>query len=141
MSNRIMALDIGQKTIGIALSDPLAIIAQPVTTIQRESWEKDLAAMSHLILHYDLHIIVIGLPKNMDGSIGKQAQYVYMIGERIQKAFPNLKIEYVDERLTTVMAEQSLIASKVKKKKRKAIIDQQAAVLILQTFLEQNRHS
>ena len=139
--SRILGLDVGSKTIGVAVSDQLGWIAQGVTTIRRKSWADDCSEIMRLVEQYDTKIMVIGLPKNMDGSIGKQAEYTYTIGERIQEALPEITIEYVDERLSTAIANQAMMASNLKARKRKEIIDQQAAVVILQSFLERRRNS
>lgn len=139
--SRILGLDIGSKTIGVAVSDQLGWIAQGVTTIRRKSWNEDCELLMQLVQEYASKTIVIGLPKNMDGSVGKQAEYTYTIGKRIQDALPEIQIEYVDERLSTTIANQAMMASNLKAKKRKEIIDRQAAVVILQSFLERKRNA
>jgi putative holliday junction resolvase len=135
MMERVFALDVGTKTIGIAVSDPLGITAQPVDTIRRTKLEADLQALRDLVAVYDASRLVVGYPRNMDGSAGAQAQYVDRFVAALQAAI-DLPVELVDERLTTRMASQAMKDLNVKAKRRKEIIDQQAAVVILQTWLD-----
>ena len=130
-----MGLDVGTKTIGIAVSDPLAITAQGVTTIRRSGLEADLAELRGLVEVYNASTLVVGYPRNMDGSAGEQARYVERFVASLQAALP-LPVEYVDERLTTRMASQAMLDLGVKARRRKEIIDQQAAAVILQTWLD-----
>ena len=133
---RIMGLDVGDKTIGIALSDPLGWTAQGLKTIQRTGIKKDLQKLGEIIKEYDVKKIVVGLPKNMDGTIGPQCQKVLEFNERLGKRFTDIEIIQWDERLTTVAAERTLIEADVSRKKRKEVIDKIAAVHILQGYLD-----
>jgi putative Holliday junction resolvase len=135
---RIMGLDIGSHTIGVAISDELGMTAQGLKTIKRKSMEEDLKEISLIIAQFKIDKIVVGLPINMDGTIGKQAemvsQWVKIIKEKI-----SLPIETWDERLSTVEASKVLLDVDLSRKKRKGVIDKLAAVLILQGFLNQSR--
>ena len=134
---RSLSLDVGDKTIGIAASDLLGLTAQGVKTIRRTSIKSDLQELGEIISEYDAKILVIGLPKNMNGTEGERCEIVRDFAEKIQKKFPELKQVFWDERLSTVAAEKFLIgAADVSRKKRKKVIDKMAAVYILQGFLD-----
>ncbi len=132
---RILGLDVGDKTIGVAVSDLLQITAQGVTTIRREGKKKDLLEIEKLIDEYDIKKIVIGLPKNMNGTIGPQSEKVIKFAEKIKNKF-NIELIYIDERLTTVSAERILIEGDVRRENRKKLIDKVAATYILQFYLD-----
>ena len=133
---RSLSLDIGDKTIGIAASDLLNLTAQGVKTIKRVSIKEDLKQLGELISQYDAKILVIGYPKNMNGTEGERCEMVKNFAEKISKTFPNMKQIFWDERLSTVAAEKSLIAADVSRAKRKKVIDKMAAVYILQGYLD-----
>jgi putative Holliday junction resolvase len=136
---RIMALDVGDKTIGVAVSDPLGLTAQGITTIKRKGMKNDIRELIELINEYNIELLVIGLPKNMNNTIGPQGEKVLKFTDKLKEL---LDIEMVlqDERLTTVSAEKMLINSNVRREKRKKVVDMIAATYILQTYLEkQNR--
>jgi putative Holliday junction resolvase len=135
VETRIIGLDVGTKTIGVAVSDPLGWTAQGVTTIRRSSLAADLDELRDLVKLYNATLLVVGYPRNMNGSVGDQARYVERFVESVREALA-LPVEFVDERLTTKMAQRAMIDGKVKAEKRKQIIDQQAAVLILQGYLD-----
>lgn len=132
---RILGLDVGTRTIGVAVSDPLGITAQPVTTIRRTKMDADMAELRGIIELYNASLLVVGYPRNMNGSVGEQAQYVDRFIEEMG-AQVSLPVELVDERLTTRMAQQAMKAGNVKAARRKEIIDQQAAALILQSYMD-----
>ena len=141
MDKRIMALDVGDKTIGVAVSDSLLITAQGVTTIERVGIKKDTTKVLDLIKEYDCGTLVIGLPKKLDGTDSIQTEKVYEFKEKMENklrssGMGDILIEYQDERLTTVMAEKVLIEADLSRKRRKEVIDKQAAVLILQGYLD-----
>ncbi|WP_077367758.1 Holliday junction resolvase RuvX [Anaerosalibacter sp. Marseille-P3206] len=136
--NRIMGLDVGDKTIGVAVSDPLGITAQGVTTIRRIGIKKDLEELEGLIDEYSVNKIVVGLPKNMNNTIGPQGEKVLKFVKKIENKF-KMDIILQDERLTTVSAERMLIEGDVSRKKRKEIIDKVAATYILQAYLDKNQ--
>ncbi|MBC2577558.1 Holliday junction resolvase RuvX [Peptostreptococcus russellii] len=135
LSGRIMGLDVGDRTIGVAVSDLMGITAQGVTTIRRESKKKDIEELKKLIKEHNVKYIVSGLPKNMNGTIGPQSEKVIKFCD-ILKEETGMEIDYWDERLTTVSAEKMLIDGDVSRKNRKKVIDKLAAVLILQNYLD-----
>ncbi|MGE9993817.1 Holliday junction resolvase RuvX [Peptoniphilaceae bacterium SGI.137] len=132
---RTMGLDLGTRTIGVAVSDPTQQIAQAVTTIRRSSFRDDLAKLKAIIEEYDVNIVVIGLPKHMNNDEGASAQRAHSFGVELRKA-TGLEIDYQDERLSTVTAEQVLQQSGVRRENRKKYIDRIAATVILQTWLD-----
>ena len=132
---RILGLDVGDKTIGIAVSDELFFTAQGVEVIRRTNLEKDFARLSALVTEYDVDTFVIGLPKNMDGSIGDRGLLVKKFADDLNAVISGKKIIFWDERLSTVAAQKSLIAADVSRAKRKKVIDKMAAVFILQGYL------
>ncbi|MBU5426705.1 Holliday junction resolvase RuvX [Tissierella pigra] len=132
---RIMGLDVGDKTIGVSVSDLLQITAQGVTTIRRESKEKDFKALEDLIKEYNIKKVVVGLPKNMNGTLGPQGEKTMKFAEKLKNKF-HIQIIYEDERLTTMAAEKLLIEGDVRREKRKGVIDKVAANFILQTYLD-----
>lgn len=137
MEMRIMALDVGDVRIGIALSDPLKITAQGLETLTRTNNKKDYQYIWQLIEDKEVSELVVGLPKNMNGTIGPQGEKVKTFVEELLKyKDADLKVIYVDERLTTVTAEKTLIAGDVSRKKRKQVVDKLAATIILQSYLD-----
>jgi len=136
---RFMGLDIGSHTIGMALSDELGMTAQSLKTIKRKSMEEDLREIKRVIDQFKIEKIVVGLPKNMDGTLGKQAERVLRwIKASREKIF--LPMVTWDERLSTVGASKILIEADLSRKKRKKVIDQLAAAFILQGYLDQMRN-
>lgn len=130
-----MGLDVGTKTVGVAVADELGITAQPITVIRRSNLKADLAELIRLAQDREVDRFVLGLPLNMDGSEGPRALATRKFGDALAKA-SNLTIIYQDERLTTVAAERSLIEADVSRSKRREVIDQVAASLILQGWLD-----
>lgn len=133
-----MGLDVGDKTIGVAVSDPLLITAQSLKTIKREGINKDIDAIRDIIDEYNISKIVVGIPKNMNNTLGPQGEKVLNFVEKLKNRF-DLDIVIEDERLTTVQAEKMLIESDVKRKNRKKVIDKVAATYILQSYLDRMR--
>ncbi len=133
--DRLMGLDVGDRTIGVALSDLLMITAQGLTTIKRTNLKADLQELRKIIDEYNVAKIVVGLPKMMDGTIGIQAEKVIAFTEKLKEKF-NLPVDFQDERLTTAISEKMLISADVKRNKRKEVIDKLAAVQILSTYME-----
>lgn len=142
--NKIMGLDVGDATIGVAICDALRITAQGRDTIRRVSIKQDIDILINYIIEESIQTIVVGLPKNMNGSIGPQAEKTLEFVKKLEK-----KIKYTDrlqsrdiqtvmwdERLTSVAAEKSMIQADLSRKKRKVIIDKIAAVYILQGYLD-----
>ena len=136
---RALALDIGDKTIGVAASDLLGITAQGVETIRRTSNRDDLKRLGELVLQYEATTFVIGLPKNMDGTEGTRCELVRKFATKLSAAFPEVNQIFWDERLSTVAATKNLIAADLSRKKRKKVIDKMAAVYILQGWLDSRR--
>jgi putative Holliday junction resolvase len=136
---RVMGLDVGSKTIGVAISDELGITAQGLKTIKRKSMDDDFRELEDIISQFKIGKIVVGLPKNMDGSLGKQAEFVLGWIDRLKQKAP-LPVETWDERLSTVEASRTLLKADLSRKKRKGVIDKLAAVLILQGYLQRNRN-
>ena len=132
---RIMSLDVGSRTIGIACSDALLMTAQGIETIRRTSLEKDFNRLQELIAEYEVHELVVGMPKNMNGTKGERAEKTEEFVEKMKEVI-DLPVSYWDERLSTVMAERQLIAADVSRNKRKSVIDKMAAVVILQGYLD-----
>lgn len=131
---RILALDVGEKRIGVAVSDPLGFTAQGVETIFTQGWSNDRARVKQLAAQYETDRLLIGLPKSMSGEIGPQAQRVQEFATQLIE--DGLKVRYWDERLTTVSAHRALIEGDMSRKKRKQVVDKVAAVYILQGFLD-----
>ncbi|NLW25547.1 MAG: Holliday junction resolvase RuvX [Clostridia bacterium] len=132
---RVMGLDIGDKRIGISISDPLKITAQGLQTLERTSLEKDIQYLLELMDEYEVEKLVVGLPKNMNGTLGPQAQKVKEFIDHLVKA-RDINVIFLDERLSTVTAEKTLIAGDVSRKKRKKVVDKLAATVILQSYLD-----
>ncbi len=138
---RKIALDVGDKTVGIALSDELGITAQGLMTLERVGIRKDTGKILDLVKEYNCDTIVIGLPKKLDGTDSIQTEKVYEFRTILENkmrstAMKGIEVVWQDERLTTVQAEKVLIEADVSRKKRKQVIDKQAAVLIMQSYLD-----
>lgn len=137
IKERVIGLDVGSKRIGIAISDPFGWTAQPIMTLHRTEISDDLAKINDLIVKENAKSLVLGLPKNMDGSVGFQGEEVRAFSEELKAIIdPEIKIFFWDERLSSVAAERILIEGNVSRKKRKGVIDKMAAVVILQTYLD-----
>ncbi len=135
---RIMGLDMGTHTIGIAISDELGLTAQGLKTLKRKSKEDDLREIAAVIGQFHISKIVVGLPKNMNGTLGEQAANVLGWVD-VLKDQTRLPVETWDERLSTVGANKVLLEADLSRRKRKKVIDKLAAVLILQGYLDGNR--
>ena len=135
MSKRAIALDVGDKRIGVAVSDPLGISITPLQPLQNDKsvFEK----IEKLIKQYETNVLVIGLPLTLKGEEGEQAKKVKKFVEKLKDLIPEAKIEFIDERFTTSLAEKHL-AQTTKKKKRKQKVDSLSAVYILKTYLDRN---
>ncbi len=134
---RSLGLDIGDKRIGVALSDPDGILASPLAIINRRDESQDIEAIVDIISQQEVGRIIVGLPRSMDGSLGSQAEKVEAFTQRLASRI-QVPLEYRDERLTTVLAAR-LRRAAGGKKKRKARDDAQAAALILQGYLDEGR--
>jgi putative Holliday junction resolvase len=134
---RALGLDVGTKTIGVALSDELGWTAQGLSTLKRKEneEEKDYEVIASLVKEHGVDTIVIGLPKNMNGTIGLSGERSQNFADALSN-YVTCNIKMWDERLTTVAAERMLISADVSRKKRKQVIDKMAAVMILQGYLD-----
>ncbi|MDU1177003.1 Putative Holliday junction resolvase [Peptoniphilus harei] len=133
--NKILGLDVGDVWIGVAISDALLLTAQPLMTIKRESNKIAYEKIHEIIIENNVEKVVVGLPKNMNNTIGPQSEKVIKFAEKLKNKF-KVEIEYVDERMTTLMAEQVLIEGSVRRENRKKYIDKIAATYILQSYLD-----
>ncbi|OGH96978.1 MAG: hypothetical protein A2104_04490 [Candidatus Melainabacteria bacterium GWF2_32_7] len=137
-NSRYIGLDVGTKRIGIAVSDPLFITSRPLKTIQRCPEDASIQEIKEICKEYNVSVIIVGLPKNMNGSLGSQAQdamaYAKLLEENIQA-----KIILEDERLTSREAERILIQQNKKPSRNKALIDMEAAAIVLQQYLNRRR--
>ena len=134
MNERIIALDVGDRRIGIAVSDPLGFTAQPVETYTRVGYGPDTRRIAQLAQQYDTNRILCGLPLNMDGTQGFQTQKVREFAAKLEEA--GLTVEFYDERMTTVLAEDALLEADMRRENRKKKVDMVAAVMILQSYLD-----
>ena len=132
---RILGLDVGSKTIGVAVSDPLGFTAQGITTIRRTNKEKDLEEIKKLCEEYKAEVIVIGLPKNMNGTIGPSGELTMAFGKLIEEEL-KVQVKFWDERLTTVAAHKAMLEADLSRNKRKKIVDKVASTYILQGYLD-----
>ena len=135
---RVMGLDYGSKTVGVAISDPLGITAQGIETIERKEENKlrrTLARIEELVKEYEVESIVLGFPKNMNNTLGERAEKSLEFKEMLERRI-GIPVIMWDERLTTVEAERTLIESKVRRENRKKYVDKIAAVFILQGYLD-----
>ena len=137
--DRLMGLDVGDRTIGVAVSDLLMITAQGVTTIKRTNIKNDINELKKLIDEYHVTKIIAGLPKMLDGTVGIQGEKVLAFLEKMKQHHIDLPIELEDERFTTSISEKMLIEADVKRKKRKEVIDKLAAVHILSGYMQRTK--
>lgn len=138
---RKLGLDVGDKTIGVAVSDELDITAQGVTTIDRVGIRKDAGKVMDYVREYDCDTVVMGLPINLDGSDSVQTEKVRefrtMLENKMRSSgMADVKVEWQDERFTTVIAERVLMEANMKRKSRKEVVDKQAAIIILQSYMD-----
>ena len=143
---RVLALDVGEATIGVARSDALGITAQGLLTIFRESIKKDTTKIIDILREDDYSEIVIGMPLNADGEAkNEQSIFTEKFADKLQNklrssGMSNIKVEFYDERFTTKMARDVLIQGGIKGKKQKDVIDKQAAVILLQSYLDKKSY-
>lgn len=134
MKGRVLSLDVGDKRIGIALSDGMRLIASPHSVYTRVGYGPDVNHIKRLYDENQCALVVCGLPKNMDGTVGFQAEKVMALADKLRQA--GLIVEYQDERLSTVSAHQALIEGGMRRDSRKETVDKVAAALILQAWLD-----
>ncbi|MGQ9531405.1 MAG: Holliday junction resolvase RuvX [Desulfotomaculales bacterium] len=135
---RILGLDVGDKRIGVAVSDPLGMTAQGVTVIRREDPERDLERLGRLARELGVGQVVVGLPRKTDGTLGTAAQVVGDFAARLERVL-GIPVVLWDERFTSAAAEKLLVSADVRRARRKRFIDKVAAALILQNYLEARR--
>lgn len=136
MNERIVALDVGDRRIGIAVSDPLGLTAQPIETYTRIGYGPDARHIAEIARTYETERILCGLPRNMDGTQGFQAEKVREFAAKLEEL--GLLVEYYDERMTTMLAESALLEANMRREDRKKKVDMVAAVVILQSYLDAN---
>lgn len=134
MLERIIALDVGDRRIGIAVSDPLGITAQPIETYTRVGYRPDVRRISQIAAQYETTHILCGLPRNMDGTEGFQVEKVREFAKQLENA--GLSVTFYDERMTTMLAEDALLEANMRRDNRKKKVDMIAAVMILQSYLD-----
>ncbi|MGB3693515.1 MAG: Holliday junction resolvase RuvX [Spirulinaceae cyanobacterium] len=134
----VLGLDVGKKRVGVAGCDGTGLIATGLTTIKRTSFQADVEQLREIAEAREVQLLVVGLPYTMAGELGFQARQVQKFSQRISTAL-DLPIEYVDERLTSVEAEQQMKGQKVSVSRNKATIDRKAAAIILQRWLDKRR--
>lgn len=137
---RIMGLDVGSRTIGVALSDETAVLASPLVTLRREGLEADLDRLLEIIKRNDVGEVVVGLPLNMNGALGHRARRVMVLVEALRNRWTG-RVETWDERLSTKAAQRALLEADMSRKRRKQVVDKVAASVILQGYLllDENR--
>jgi putative Holliday junction resolvase len=140
---RTLGLDVGSKTIGVAITDEANIAAHPLEVIERSGTDRDVSAIQTLVAKHDITDVVIGMPFELSGKIGHRARRVQDFARALRAgmAETGVKFHEQDERFTTAQAERVLIEADVSRAKRKAVIDQQAAALILQAWLDLARRA
>ena len=134
MNERIVALDVGDRRIGIAVSDPLGVTAQPIETYTRIGYGPDSRHIAEIARRYETDRILCGLPRNMDGTQGFQVEKVKEFAAKLEEL--GLVVEYYDERMTTMLAENALLEANMRREDRKKKVDMVAAVVILQSYLD-----
>jgi putative Holliday junction resolvase len=132
----VLGLDIGLKRIGVAGCDGLGIVATELTTVNRSSFKEDVEVFRQLVKERDINLLVVGLPYNREGEIGFQAKQVMKYARRLANAL-NIALEFVDERFTSVEAEEELRKSKKFSPRKKGLVDKRAAAIILQQWLDE----
>lgn len=139
MSGRVLALDVGSRRLGVAMSDPTGTVASPLVTLVRRGPVEDAAVLARLAAEHAAGTLVVGLPRTLRGTEGPAAKSVRAYVEELRDHLPGLRIELADERLSTVAAERALVAGGVRRGDRRAVVDQVAASLFLQAWLDAAR--
>jgi putative Holliday junction resolvase len=134
-TKRVVAIDLGTRRIGVAVTDGLGLTAQPHATIERHGGQRDLDAVAAVVRQFDAERIVLGLPLDPEGNVGRAARAAEAFGERL-RVFLGLPVELIDESFTTVEAEEVLLAADLSRARRKEVIDRVAAALILRRWLD-----
>lgn len=139
--SRLLALDLGERRIGVAVSEPVTGEPRPAATVERRTDQQAVEAVAELIDRYEAKVCVVGLPLNMDGTEGPQAQRARSFAGRLRAARPEVRYEFHDERLTSFEADERMDAHGVAPKRRKELRDRIAAVVILEGYLEKRKES
>jgi len=140
---RILGLDYGERTIGVAVSDGFGWTAQALEVIKRSNsteYKKSISRIAQWVEEYEVNTIVLGYPKNMDNTEGERCQKTKVFQKQLQQAFPNVTVVLWDERMSTIAAQRSLLEADMSRKKRKSVIDKMAAVHILQGYLDKKQN-
>jgi putative Holliday junction resolvase len=135
---RILALDVGRKRIGLAVSDPLGLTAQGLMVLERQDWDRDLDRLLKIAQPYQVEEVLVGLPRHLNGRLGEQAEEILTLARALGEAL-QAKVVTWDERLTTVEAERLLIEADMSRRRRRRVVDQVAATLILQAYLDRRQ--
>ena len=136
MTGRVLALDVGSRRLGVAVSDPTGTVASPLATVPRRTPAEDATALAALATEQDATTVVAGLPVTLAGGEGPAARAVRAYLEELRPLLPGLSFELVDERLSTVAAERALVGGGVRRRDRRRVVDQVAASVFLQTWLD-----
>lgn len=135
-----MGLDVGERRIGVAISDELLLTAQGFCVIDSKGTANDLIQLGDIIREKGITHLLLGLPRNMNGTMGPMTEKVKEFGRQLAASQPALSVEYWDERLTTTAAQRTLIEADVSRRRRRQVVDKVAAVLILQGYMDANRN-
>ena len=135
-AGRVLAIDLGDVRVGLAVSDALGITAQPVEGLRRAGPRKDFQRIREIVGRHDVRHVLVGNPLRLSGEVGTRARQARQFADRLREELDGLPVELWDERLTTVQAERALLAGNVRRRRRKEVIDSLAAVLILQNYLD-----
>ena len=132
---RILALDVGRRRIGVAVSDPLGFTAQGLMVLERRDWDQDIDRLLKIARPYQVQEVLVGLPRHLNGRLGEQAEEIMALAQALGEAL-QAKVVTWDERLSTVEAERLLIEADMSRRRRRRVVDQVAATLILQAYLD-----
>jgi len=135
---RHMGLDIGSRTVGVALSDPLGLTAQPLEVIRFQRWEEAEERIQQLVQAYEVEHVVVGLPRRTDGRYGPEAERVRQLAQQLQERL-GVPCHLWDERFSTAQAQRVLLEGDVSRRRRRQVIDQTAAAIVLQAYLDARR--
>jgi len=135
---RVLGVDVGERRLGVALSDPAGVVAHPLVTLRRQSWRRDLKILRELVERHKVERVVVGLPLRMDGTVGTSAKSALQFAERLRRAL-EVSVELWDERFTTLQAERALRESGTPPSRRRDLLNRVAAALILQSYLDHLR--
>jgi putative Holliday junction resolvase len=139
MTGRVLGLDVGSRRLGVAVSDPTGTVASPLATLARRTPDEDARALAGLAAEHEAAVVVVGLPVTLAGREGPAARAVRAYLEQLRSRLPELDFRLADERLSTVAAERALVGGGVRRRARRAVVDQVAASLFLQAWLDATR--